>query len=221
MTTFKKKIVTAKKISSNPARPVEGARKGATRGRPRGFDEDQAVDTAMALFHARGYDAVGVAELGEAIGVKAPSLYAAFGSKKGLFERALARYLEGDGQFIQGVLDEEGPVAEVLTRLLLRAAEAYGAPGGLPGCLVMDGTRNCADPEVRAVTDAVRQQGRHRLARRIAREHPDRAEALADYMVMILAGLSASARDGMAPQALRRTAEIAAAGVRAQLPPGS
>ena len=32
-----------------------------------------AVDTAMARFHRRGYDPVGVAELAEAIGVKPPS----------------------------------------------------------------------------------------------------------------------------------------------------
>lgn len=192
--------------------------KKISRGRPRAFDEDEAVDTALALFHTRGYDAVGVAELGEAIGVKAPSLYAAFGSKKGLFERALARYLEGDGAFIQGSLDADGPVAEAVSGLLLRAAESYGAPGGLRGCLVMDGTRNCADPEVRALTAELRALGRARLVARIARDFPAQAEALADYVGVTLAGLSAAARDGMAPEALRRTAEIAAAGFRAQLP---
>ena len=48
------------------------------------------METALALFHERGYDAVGVAELSQATGVKPPSLYAAFGSKQGLFERAVA-----------------------------------------------------------------------------------------------------------------------------------
>lgn len=171
----------------------------------------------MALFHARGYDAVGVAELGAAIGVKAPSLYAAFGSKKGLFEQALARYLEGDGGFIQAALDDEGPLAEVLAGLLRRAAETYARPGGLPGCLVMDGARNCADPEVRALTAGLRAEARRRLVRRIARDHPEQAEALADYVVMVMAGLSASARDGMAPAALRHSGELAAQGLRAEL----
>ncbi len=174
----------------------------------------------MALFQARGYDAVGVAELGAAIGVKAPSLYAAFGSKKGLFERALARYLEGEGAFVQATLDEAGPVAEVIPRLLRRAAEAYGAPGGLRGCLVLDGTRNCADPEVRALTAELRKLGRARLAGRIARDYPERAADLADFVIVALSGLSAAARDGMTLQALRRSAEIAAAGFRAQLSPG-
>jgi TetR/AcrR family transcriptional repressor for divergent bdcA len=172
----------------------------------------------MALFHARGYDAVGVAELGEAIGVKAPSLYAAFGSKKGLFERALALYVESEGGFIQAALAEEGSVAEVIGRLLTRAAEIYGAPGALPGCLVLDSTRNCADPEVRALTEAVRLKSRELLCRRIAQEFPEAAEALADYVVVTLAGLSAAARDGMVPEALRRVAAMAARGFVAQLP---
>ena len=63
-----------------------------SRGRPRSFDLDQAIDIAMKLFHARGYDAVGVAELVAALGIKPPSFYAAFGSKAGLLERALERY---------------------------------------------------------------------------------------------------------------------------------
>ena len=190
----------------------------AGRGRPRGFDTGNAVRTALELFHARGYDAVGVAELGEAIGVKAPSLYAAFGSKKGLFERALALYVESEGGFIQATLAEEGSVAEVIGRLLTRAADIYGAPGALPGCLVLDSTRNCSDPEVRRLTDRLRAEGRERLRRRIAQEFPEAADGLADYVMVTLAGLSASARDGMAPAALLRTAAFAAAGFAAQLP---
>ncbi|MGF1631493.1 MAG: helix-turn-helix domain-containing protein [Kiloniellaceae bacterium] len=173
--------------------------------------------TALELFHARGYDAVGVAELGEAIGVKAPSLYAAFGSKKGLFERALALYVESEGSFIKSTLAEEGSVAEVIGRLLTRAAEIYGAPGALPGCLVLDSTRNCSDLEVRQLTDGLRAEGRERLRRHIAREFPEAADVLADYVTVALAGLSASARDGMDPAALRRSAQIAADGFAAQL----
>ena len=174
----------------------------------------------MAMFHARGYDGVGVAELGEAIGVKAPSLYAAFGSKKGLFERALARYLSGNGDFIGDSLAEEGPVAEVIPRLLCRAAEAYGDPAGLPGCLVLDSTRNCGDPAVCALTEELRGQVRARLRERIAQDCPEVSEELAGYVMVALTGLSGAARDGMAPEALLRSAEIAGDGFRAQLAQG-
>ena len=173
----------------------------------------------MQLFHARGYDGVGVAELSAAMGVNPPSLYAAFGSKKGLFERALERYVETEGGFIAATLAEPGSVAEVVGRVLTRAAELYGAPGGLPGCLVLDSTRNCADPEVRQLTEALRTRGRDLLRRRIAGEYPEAAETLADYVTVTLAGLSAAARDGMTPEALRQAAAMAASGFAAQLPP--
>lgn len=193
-------------------------RGAAGRGRPRAFDTDEAVETAMALFHDRGYEGVGVAELSAAIGVNPPSLYAAFGSKKGLFERALERYVATTGGVTAATLAEPDPVAEVVPRVLTRLAEIYGKPGGLRGCLVLDSTRNCGDPEVRGLTEVVRLQARELLRRRIAEEYPEAAEALADYVVVALAGLSAAARDGMAPEALRRVAAMAARGFVAQLP---
>jgi TetR/AcrR family transcriptional repressor for divergent bdcA len=204
--------VTAKKISPDLAQEGKSGR-----GRPRAFDAEAAVDTAMALFHRRGYDAVGVAELAEAIGVKPPSLYAAFGSKKGLFERALERYQKRGGGFVERTLAEEGSLAELVERVFLRAAETYSAADSLPGCLVLDSARNCSDPEIRAVTAALRAEGREHIRRRIAREFPRAAEVLTDYVMVTLSGLSAAARDGMDPAALRRSAQIAADGFAAQL----
>ena len=55
-----------------------------TRGRPRKFDPEAAVATAQQLFHERGYDAVSVADVTDALGINPPSFYAAFGSKAGL-----------------------------------------------------------------------------------------------------------------------------------------
>ena len=52
---------------------------------------------------------------------------------------------------------------------------------------------------------------------RIVRDRPDVAEALADAVMMTLAGLSASARDGAAPWRLARFGAIAAAGIRSVL----
>ncbi len=48
------------------------------------------IDTAVQLFAARGYDAVGVQEIVEAAGVTKPTLYHYFGSKSGLMQALLA-----------------------------------------------------------------------------------------------------------------------------------
>lgn len=42
---------------------VTTTKPGRTPGRPRQFDAEQAIETAQRLFHARGYDAVSVADL--------------------------------------------------------------------------------------------------------------------------------------------------------------
>src|SRR6218665_82045 len=52
-----------------------------TRKRRPAFDREQGVEIAQKLFHARGYDAVGAADLTAALGIVPPSLYAAYGSK--------------------------------------------------------------------------------------------------------------------------------------------
>src|SRR3546814_18007813 len=100
----------------------------------------------MALFHDRGYEGVSVAELGAAIGVNPPSLYAAFGSKKGLFERALKCYVATTGGITAATLAEPGPLAAVVPRVLTRPPEVYAPPRGLRGCLVLHSSRPCTDP---------------------------------------------------------------------------
>lgn len=62
------------------------------RGRPRQFDVDVALDRAIHVFWRRGYVGAGLVELTAAMGIASPSLYAAFGDKRGLFLAALDRY---------------------------------------------------------------------------------------------------------------------------------
>ncbi len=63
-------------------------------GRPRGFSPDVVLDRAIPIFWAKGYDGASFRELTSAMGISAPSLVAAFGGKRGLFDAALARYVE-------------------------------------------------------------------------------------------------------------------------------
>ncbi|MEF3305585.1 TetR/AcrR family transcriptional regulator [Paenibacillus sp. GYB003] len=60
--------------------------------RRREFDEENALEAAMVRFWEKGYEAVSLTDLTAAMGIQRPSLYAAFGDKKELFEAALRRY---------------------------------------------------------------------------------------------------------------------------------
>ncbi len=190
------------------------------RGRPRGFDVDKAIATAAQLFHQRGYDGVGVAELSKAIGITAPSLYAAFGSKRALFERALQYYGQTEGGWLPAALASSENLETAIATLFTEAATVYSAKSDCPGCLVLDGTRNCSDQDARALTLARREMTRQMICDRIAKQSQlsrSQVNSLADYAMTILVGLSASARDGVMASALRTTASIAAAGFAQQL----
>nr|WP_246307436.1 TetR/AcrR family transcriptional regulator [Azospirillum melinis] len=171
----------------------------------------------MRLFHARGYDAVGVAELGTELGIKPPSFYAAFGSKAGLFERALRRYAAGEANIFARAQAEGGSMAEVIERTLLLAARLYPERDGVAGCLVLDGARNSADPVACALAETMRKAGVAAIRDFIATEQPERADALADFIAITMKGMSAAARDGMGEDALTVVARMAGRAFRREL----
>lgn len=88
----------------------------------RNLDNREAIlKSALKLFCARGYDAVGVQEIVDLAGVTKPTLYYYFGSKQGLLEEILhsnSAILEG---MIQEAVDAPGQISEVLYRV----ARAY------------------------------------------------------------------------------------------------
>src|SRR5271169_5266592 len=89
-------------------------------GHPRSFDTDPALDRALQVFWRKGYEGATLPELTKAMGVNRPSLYAAFGSKEELFRKALDRYAEHKGCFIEEALKE--PKARTVTERLLASA---------------------------------------------------------------------------------------------------
>ena len=187
------------------------------RGRPRAFDPDQAIETAQRLFQERGYDAVGVADLGRALGITPPSFYNAFGSKAGLFDKVLDHYAGGFGRFVPDALAGGGDAVAAIERVLGDAARLYAEKDGVAGCLAMDGARGSADPEARALTARRMRESHAAIAARIAEEFPDRAEELASIVMIALKGLSSAARDGASPTELAAFAHVAAEGLKASL----
>lgn len=187
------------------------------RGRPRGFDPELGVDVAGRLFRQRGYDGVGVAEIVKAIGINPPSFYAAYGSKKALLERVLDRYRSREAHFITELACPGRPMPETAEALFVRAANAYTSDPTARGCLVLEGTRNCTDPEVCALARDARERLRDCLVFWLSDELPRASAAtLADYILVVLSGLSAEARAGRSREILERAARIAAEGFRAE-----
>lgn len=191
--------------------------KARGRGRPRAFDRDMALNQAQMLFHAQGYEGVGVAALAEAMGINPPSLYAAFGSKAALYAEVLDRYSRASPLTEPLAFSGVEP-ATALANLLRKAARIYSADLTTAGCLVLEGERSTdADAACRARSckDASVQD----LRSFIAATHPDKAAVVADYVAAVMTGLSADARAGHSAERLTAVADMAALAIAAMLPP--
>ena len=185
--------------STKPSRP---------RGRPRRFDPGDAVATAQRLFHTRDYDAVSVADVTDALGIKPPSFYAAFGSKAGLYARVLERYNGIDAIPLQELLRPDRPVAEGLASVLEEAARRYAADPAAAGCLVLEGTR-CNDPEAREAAQALHAAAEETIRAYVAARHPREADRITDFVGTTMVGMSAKARNGHGLDRLLATARLA------------
>src|ERR1700739_4274852 len=69
-------------------------------GRPRGFDENAALEAAMRVFWEKSYEGATLSDLTSAMGINKSSMYAAFGDKAALFRRAMERYREGPMRYM-------------------------------------------------------------------------------------------------------------------------
>lgn len=187
------------------------------RGRPRRFDPQQAVAAAQRLFHARGYDAVSVAEVTKMLGIKPPSFYAAFGNKAGLYARVLDRYASNNAIPLQDLLRADRPVAECLASVLEEAARRYANDPDTTGCLVLEGV-HCDDKEAREAACAFHSAAEDMVRVFIAKRHPDEAEPLTDFVSTTMAGLSAKARQGHTIDQLLKTARLANRAIELALP---
>jgi AcrR family transcriptional regulator len=192
----------------------------ARRGRPRSFNREAALRRAMEVFWRRGYEGAAVSDLTRAMGINAPSLYAAFGCKEALFRESVALYNATDGAMTDRAL-EAAPTARQAVEDMLRVnAAAYVNPRRPPGCMVTlaatIGTPESAD--VRAFLAQCRQEAEDALQRRLARgvaegDLPASADiaALAAFYYTVLQGLSIQARDGASRKALSAIVDCAMA----------
>lgn len=91
-------------------------------GRRREFDEAEVVEKAMQLFWRNGWRDTTPQRLLEATGLSRSSLYATFGSKKGLFLAALDLYVAEQVAFLTQML-ADGTLREGFERLYSLMAE--------------------------------------------------------------------------------------------------
>jgi AcrR family transcriptional regulator len=126
------------------------------RGRPRGFDENEALEKAIRVFWSKGFDGVTIDDLVSAMGVGRPSFYSVFGDKRTLFLRALKSYAERKGARAAKALFAPPTLRDSLASFLRHAVESATEEASTPGCLLVCVAPLVDDAEVRRfLQDAV------------------------------------------------------------------
>lgn len=188
------------------------------RGRPRSFDRDQAIDTALALFWQRGYGAVSVPDLVAAMGIHAPSFYAAFGSKEQLLLEVVARYEARQIARIEAALDPGLGVRKGIAALLDGIARRFSDTDSPFGCFFIASAESCSasSPATQAILAAKRSRVGALLQRRLeqavaAGELPPGFDSAgtAAFLQAVIQGMSVQARDGAPHATLQAIADTA------------
>jgi AcrR family transcriptional regulator len=186
-------------------------------GRTRQFDADEALDRALEVFWARGYEGATLPELTKAMGINRPSLYAAFGNKEQLFRKALDHYQTGPQSFLAEALKKptaRGTVEALLSGFVGMQRDRDKARG----CLIVSGALACGEGAEPVRRELVRLR---QAAVIVLRERFEQAvregdlqkgtdcATLARYIVTVLNGLAVQAVSGATEKELRKVSELA------------
>jgi AcrR family transcriptional regulator len=186
-------------------------------GRPRAFDPDAALERAMHVFWAKGYEGASLSDLTRAMRINRPSLYAAFGNKEQLFSKVLDRYMDGPLAYFGKAL--AAPMArDVVEQIFFGAARMAGDPRFPSGCLMVQGALAVGNAARSVQKEAVGRRAASEVAlrRRLQRakregdlpKNSDPAE-LARYVMTVLQGMAVQGANGAGRDQLRRVAQIA------------
>jgi len=180
------------------------------RGRPRAFQQDDALQQAMRVFWSHGYEGASMALLTQAMGINKPSLYAAFGGKEELFRKAVQKYREGPAAYVGEALYE--PTAyRVVESLLEQSAEFLTSKDNPRGCMILQGALTCGEGAELVQQELMAQRHAYEDALRkrfeLAQKQGDltaevKPADLAKYVATIHQGMSVQATSGASKKEL-------------------
>jgi AcrR family transcriptional regulator len=187
------------------------------RGRPPAFNHEEALEKAMQTFWTYGYEGTSMAALIEAMDMNKPSIYAAFGNKEALFNKALDKYVAGPSAFVRDAIAE--PTAYLAAKkFLTKAVELLTQQRNQRGCMIVQGALSCG-PEAEMIQKKLisyRSSIEENFKKRfdLAKANADLPEdtntsALAKYVATIHQGISVQASSGASNEELIGVVDMA------------
>jgi AcrR family transcriptional regulator len=175
--------------------------------RTRRWDDDDVLDAAMRLFRAQGFEGTSLRAVEQATGLHPGSVYAAYGSKAGLFEAVLGQYQRTVVEArVSRHLDGDRP-REAIGAFFRSTFDGLASPD--PGCLVTNSAvesprlgadaRRLVGEGLRAIQDGLIGVLRSEIA------DPTTLEILSSQLVALYQGLLVLVRFGAAVEVLEAT----------------
>jgi len=196
-----------------------------SRGRPRSFDLDDAIEKAMVVFWSKGYENTTIPDLTNAIGINRPSLYAAFESKEKLFRLALDRYRKDPASYVNRAV-AKATAYKVFESLLFGVVDLVTDPKRPGGCLFVCGTHTigASDTVISRELASRRIGGEADMRRRfeIAKKQGDLPagadpKTIAKLSATLIWGISVQASNGATKAELKKLAALALDSMRGQI----
>lgn len=179
--------------------------------RPKEFDPEVALETAMEAFWATGYEATSLADITAATGVQKASLYATYGDKRRLFVTALARYQEEGLARLAAAFDSGPGVRASFAAILSGAVKESAMKGRGRGCLCVNTAVELGprDPEIAAMLLAQSRRVTSLFAQAIERgmergelDPKLDAETTARFLLTTLFGIHVAGKTGLSAKKL-------------------
>ena len=176
--------------------------------RQREFDEDKVLDALRDVFWEHGYEGTSYANIMTATGLQKGSLYSAFGDKRSLYQKAIARY---DAQVVSGavkMLRNETLSPRIrIENLMNGPVEAAGTREGRKGCLLCNAAIDQAATDKETETSVTSSINRLKDAITFAVNDAAKADhIMAAYFgarVLVKAGLEKEALESVRDQVLK------------------
>ncbi len=176
------------------------------RGRPKCFDEQQALQQAMLLFWEYGYEATSMSDLTQTLNLSAPSLYSSFGDKSQLFQRCLEYYLQHEACPIEPIFQSAKTAKIAIELYLYENIKRLVQEHKPTGCMLVVAAMNCSEQNHSLQQDLLskRQQVKQRIYQRLAQGVQEgdlsaqvNVQEMTDFYSTVIQGLTLQARDGV------------------------
>ncbi len=180
--------------------------------RPKAFDVDAALDSAIAIFREHGFEGTSAQMLVDGMGIGRQSLYDTFGDKWQLYQAAVRLYAATEVQAHRTALNSGSRAIDGINAMVERVVAEAQTPCLGVGSIAEFG---CSRRELAEINEAAGRRLSTAVTEQVRRSQtegdlPDSLDpdTVAAFLIASFAGLRIAARGGAGPSQLQALGEM-------------